>query len=286
MQRALESALAELTLGSEIAVSDAAAILAWLTRHQIEADDAQALTRDFPRLLVYRKLVRGNLREALRATMPRSMVRLGARFEPYFDEFLRVSPPTTHYLRELTPRFLDFALPRWAADSSLPSYISDLARHEALQVEVASQLARPKDYVAAELSLDESVELIDAVRLVQYDWAVHRLPDDETSVALPERATTSLLVYRSPEHDVRYLELGQFAAALLSGLLDRRLTLRAALTEAAQQVGLVLDDELLSRAARLLAELAERGALLGKTGATPDATDKPTDLLPKADIPA
>jgi hypothetical protein len=286
MQRALESALAELTLGPEIAVADAPGILAWLVRHQVEAEDAEALTRDFPRLLVYRKLVRGNLREALRATMPRSLARLGARFEPYFDEFLRVSPPLTHYLRDLTPHFLDFALPRWAADSSLPGYISDLARHEALQVEIASQLARPKDYVAAELSIDEGVELIDAVRLVQYDWAVHRLPDDETSVALPERAAISLLVYRSPEHEVRYLELGPFAAALLSGLLGRHLSLRAALTEAAQQVELALDDELLSRAARLLAELAERGALLGKTGAIPDTAAKTTDLLPKADIPA
>jgi hypothetical protein len=286
MQGALESALAELTLGREIAVSDGPGIAAWLARHEVEAEDAQALTRDFARLLVYRRLVRGNLREALRATMPRSLARLGARFEPYFDEFLRVSPPVTHYLRELTRRFLDFALPRWAADSSLPGYISDLARHEALQVEVASQLARPKDYVAAELSIDERVEFIDAVRLVHYDWTVHRLPDDETSLALPERVATSLLVYRSPEHDVRYLELGAFAAALLSGLLGRRLSLRAALTEAAEQVGLELDDELLSRVARLLAELAERGALLGKTRAPPDAPDKSADLLPKADIPA
>jgi hypothetical protein len=286
MQRALESALAELTLGREIAASDAPAIVAWLTRHGVEAEDAEALTRDFPRLLVYRKLVRGNLREALRAVMPRSLARLGARFEPYFDEFLRVAPPVTHYLRELTPRFLDFALPRWAADSSLPGYISDLARHEAVQVEVASLFARPRDYVAAELAIDESVAFIDAVRLVHYDWAVHRLPDDETSVALPERVPTSLLVYRSPEHDVRYLELGPFAGALLSGLLGRRSSLRVALTEAAQQVGLALDDELLKRAARLLAELAERGALLGKTEPAPSALRKSADLLPKADIPA
>ena len=126
---------------------------------------------------------------------------------------------------------------------------------------------------------------IDAVRLVQYDWAVHRLPDDETSVTLPERALTSLLVYRSPEHDVRYLELGPFAAALLSGLLGHRSSLRVALTEAAQRVGLALDDELLNRAARLLAELAERGALLGKTAACQSALQKSADLLPEADIP-
>jgi hypothetical protein len=285
MQRALESALAELTLGREIVASDVAGIAAWLARHEVDADDAQALTRDFPRLLVYRKLVRGNLQGALRATLPRTLARLGARFESYFDEFLQASPPASHYLRDVAPSFLRFALPRWQEDEAVPAYLSDLARHEALQIELASLLARPKGHVTAELSLDEGVELIDAVRLVHYAWAVHRLPDDETSDAPPEHVQTSLLAYRSPEHDVRYLELGPFASGLLSALLERQ-PLRRALGEAAQQVGLPLDDELLNRAARLLAELAERGALLGKTAAEPGASDKNADLLPKADIPA
>jgi hypothetical protein len=279
MQKALESALVELTLGPEICVGDAPAIAAWLARNQIENEDAAALTRDFPRLQVYRRLVRGNLREALRATMPRSLARLGARFEPYFDLFLQLSPPVTHYLRDLTPRFLEFALPRWASDPELPAYLGDLARHEAVQVEVASLLARPQENIATELAVDESVAFIDAARLVHYAWAVHRLPDDEASSELPEASATSLLVYRSPEHDVRYLELGRFASALLTGLMSEQLTLRAALAAAAERARLTLDDELLSRAARLLAELAERGALLGKAGSNPGAGRKTANLV-------
>src|SRR6185369_10989976 len=133
-----EAALAELTLGPEIAVDDAAGIAAWLARHRVEERDARALTRDFSRLLVYRKLVRGNLREALRASLPRTLARLDARFEPSFAEFLRLSPPVSHYLRDLTTQFLGFALERWAGDPNVPAYLCDLARHEALQIEVAS----------------------------------------------------------------------------------------------------------------------------------------------------
>lgn len=283
MQEALESALAELTLGPEIAVDDAAGIGAWLARHRVAADDARAMTRDFPRLLVYRGLVRSNLREALRATMPRTLARLGAAFDPYFDEFLRVSPPITHSLRDLTPQFLGFASERWARDPNVPAYLADLARHEALQVEVASLLAFPKDNVPAELSLDRGVEFIDAVRLVNYTWAVHRLPEDESSRALPEHSQASLLVYRSPEHDVRYLELAPFAQALLSSLLVERLSLQLSLASAAESVGLPLDDQLLTRAARLLADLAERGALLGKSAPRAVGT---ANLLPKASDPA
>jgi hypothetical protein len=158
-----------------------------------------------------------------------------------------------------------------------------LARHEALQVEVASLLALPKDHVPAELSLDEGVEFIDAVRLVHYAWTVHRLPEDESSRALPEKSAVSLLVYRSPEHDVRYLELGTFAAGLLSSLLEDGLSLRLSLATAAERASLPLDDELLTRAARLLADLAERGALLGKSTPRPLAS---ANLLPKAKNPA
>jgi len=283
MQEALESALAELTLGLEIAADDASGIAAWLARHGVAELDAQAMTRDFPRLLVYRKLVRGTLREALRATIPRTLARLGDRFEPYFAEFLRVSPPVTRYLRDLTPQFLRFALARWSNDPNVPAYLGDLARHEALQVEVASMLALPKGHVPAELALDAGVEFIDAVRLERYEWAVHQLPEDESSGALPGRGPVSLLVYRSPEHEVRYLELTPFAQALLSGLLTERLSLHAALVRAAESVGVSLDDQLLTRAAKLLADLAERGALLGKS---PAPAAGAADLLPKVDNPA
>jgi hypothetical protein len=285
MQAALESALAELTLGAEIASTDAAAIEAWLSRHQVAADDAAALTRDFPRLLVYRKLVRGNLREALRATLPRTLARLGSSFEPDFDEFLRVAPPLTHYLRDLTPSFLSFVARRWAENPRVPAYLFELAQHEALQIEVASQLARPKAHGSAELALDEGVEFIAAVRLVHYAWAVHRLPEDEASSEPPEPGPVSLLVYRSPEHDVRYLELTPFAAELLRALLTERLTLRAALAHAAAHVSLPLDDEQLIRAARLLAELAERGALLGKPAANEPASAKMGSSSPKSGGP-
>ena len=283
MQAALEAALAELTLGPEIAPHDAPAIAAWLGRHELAQADAAALIRDFERLQVYRKLVRGNLRGALEATIPRTLARLGAAFTPCFDAFLQASPPRTHYLRDLTPSFLEFAIPRWAADPDVPAYLADLARHEALQVEVASLLVRPKHHVPAELALDQGVEFIDATRLVRYAWAVHRLPDDEASRELPEQIPICLLVYRSPEHDVRYLELGPFAAALLSGLLSQRLGLQAALGQAAQQQARALDDDLLNRAALLLSDLAERGALLGKTAQVPD---KSSNLSPYTGNPA
>ena len=281
MQAAIESALADLVFGPEIALGDAAGIASWLSRNGVLGADGRALSRDFPRLQLYRRLARGNLRKALEDTLPRTLFRLGALFEPYFDEFLRVMPPVSHCLRDLTPSFLSFALPRFRGDERVPAYLVDLARHEALQVEVASLLGQQKGHVAAELSLDEGVLFIDAARLVDYEWAVHRLPEDESSDVVPERLAVSLLVYRSPEHEVRYLELGAFAAGLLAGLLTCGVSLRAALDQGALRAGRPLDDELLTRAAGLLSELAGRGALLGKS---PPVSPEPPIEGPRSSI--
>ncbi|HEY4157289.1 MAG TPA: putative DNA-binding domain-containing protein [Polyangiaceae bacterium] len=269
MQRALESALAELALGPPISAADPAALSAWLDRHQVSAVDREPLLRDFERLLIYRRLVRNNLKEALRATIPRTLARLGPLFDEYFDAYLLATPPSTHYLRDVTRDFLAHALPRWQTDARVPAYLGELAEHEALQIELASLRARPKHHVLPELVLDENVESIDAVRLVDYAWRVHELSEDAADTRAPEHAPARLLVYRSPEHDVRYLELSPFARALTRALFVERLTLRVAIASASRELERPADDAFLSAAAALLAELAERGVLLGRAPTEP-----------------
>jgi hypothetical protein len=72
-----------------------------------------------------------------------------------------------------------------------------------------------------------------------------------------------LFVYRSPEHEVRYLRLSPLAAAILDHLHGRRATLREAMSAASAELGCALSEQVLQGAAQLLADLAERGALLG-----------------------
>jgi hypothetical protein len=61
---------------------------------------------------------------------------------------------------------------------------------------------------------------------------------------------------------VRYLELTPFAAGLLERLLEGQ-TLREAVEATAAAHGSLLEPSLLEATARLLADLAERGVLLG-----------------------
>lgn len=271
MQRALESALAELVLGAEIDPGDREAVAAWLARHGVSDEDARAIeSSDLERLFVYRRLVRGTLREAVELAIPRAIARMGEPFDEYFSRFLAERGPRTHYLRDVTTEFLSWAGPRFATDARVPPYVLDLARHESSQIEIASERALPRGHEPAPLELDRGVEFIAASRVARYDFAVHELLADEASRVEPRRTPTALFVYRSPEHEVRYLELSPLAAAILEKLHTERRTLREAVTEACAESGTPLDEAVLTGAARLLADLAERGALLGP--AVPPAT--------------
>lgn len=265
MQSLLEKVWADLTLGDGFGDSVEGAET-WLERHGLAPSERHYLERQgFDRLLTYRRLVRGNLREALELCMPRVVARLGATFDEYFARFLRERGPRTHYLRDVTPEFLEFCVPLWATDTRVPAYVIELADHEALQVVIGSLQARPKDHVAPELDLEAGVEFIDACHIVHYEHAIHELADDPNDRTPPRRESTWLLVYRSPEHQVRYLKLTDLAAAILLRLMELKEALRQAITVACTERGIPLGEQVLTGTATLLADLADRGVLLGKS---------------------
>ena len=266
MQSRLEKLWADLTLGAGFGDEpDAPGAQAWLAQQDLDARDRQFLEQQgLERLLVYRRLVRGNLREALELCMPRVVARLGATFDEYFARFLQERGPRTHYLRDVTPEFLEFCVPLWAIDARVPAYVIELADHEALQMTIASLQARPKGHVPAELSLEAGVEFIDACKIVHYEHAIHELAEDETDRSLPRRESTWLLVYRSPDHGVRTLKLTALAAAILLRLVELKETLKQAIVTACAERRTPLEAELLTGTAALLADLADRGVLLGQ----------------------
>ncbi len=263
MQRALENAMADLVLGDEVDPTDERAVDAWLERNAVPEEDRRAiLEQGVERLSVYRSLVRGNIRRAIADVAPRTVARLGELFDEYLGKFLRERAPRTHYLRDVTVEWLDFSEPLWCADERVPDYLADLARHECTRIEIGARESKDRDREPGELSLDRGVELVPAARVVRYRYAVHQLSDEQSDRTAPQKRGTTLFVYRSPEHEVRYLELSPLAALVLEALADGA-TLGSAIKDACAQQGVEIDDAVLSGTATVLADLAARGALLG-----------------------
>jgi len=272
MQRALESAVCELVLGPGVNPNDPSSVEAWLARHAVSQEDAAALRGpELERLVVYRKLVQGTLREAIELGMPRAMARLGPLFDEYFARFLRERGPQTHYLRDVTVELIDFCAELWAKDARVPDYLLELARLESLRIEIAAAPPRAHGAAFAPLDLKAGLSFSEALRLLHFAHRVHELSESLEDRSPPAAGPVHLLVYRSPDHMVRYLELTPLAAAIVERLLAGK-SLEDSLIDAARALGTVLDDAALTGAANLLSDLSARGVVLGPCAVRADNT--------------
>ena len=225
------------------------------------ADAASLAAVGEKRLLVYRKLVRRGLTAAIRLEIPRTAARLESQFEVWVERFIDEESPRSHYLRDVAFELVAWARPRWAADALVPDYLGDLARHELAGFDVGSA-DDDGGPTGIDLELDGTARFHASVRLARYEYAVHRLLADLDARDVPAREPIALLAYRDGGHEVRYLELTPLAAAIVDRLVIGE-TLRSAVVGAATEQGEPLGPEVLAGTARLLDDLAERGALLG-----------------------
>lgn len=216
-------------------------------------------------LFIYRRHVRKVLARGIRKQIPRTAARLGGAFDTWVARWIEADGPRSRYFRDVAFEMVAWALPRWAGDPEIPSFLGDLARHELVWFEVGTTPAS-EAREAHEITLDHGVRFDDAVRLVRYEHAVHRLEESEEARDVAAREPTALLVYRDEEHDARFLELTPLAAAILERLLAGA-TLRDAVVEGAAALSHPVDASVTQGTAALLEDLRERGALLGGSAA-------------------
>lgn len=232
----------------------------WFEALGVAPDHAEAFAgMGAKRILLYRKLVRNGLRSAIRKLIPRTAARLGPSFDVWVELYCDDEMPRSHYLRDVATEFVDWVLPKWATDETIPRYLSDLARLELFEFHIAISMSEKREVYGQELALDKSVVFDASVRMAHFDYAVQRLDEDETDREIPDEESTRLLGYRDADYEVHYLELNTFAADILERLLAGK-KFGEAVVEA---FGGVPPASALETIARMLADLAERKVLLG-----------------------
>ena len=240
-------------------------LAAYLARHGIASEDAEAILASPRRLGLYRRLVRHNVVNVVDAMLERTRARLEATAPGAFDEsvnaFLAEQGPRTAHLRDVPGEFLSWAAPRWRSDARIPRWLADYAELELVDftIGIAPRPAPPPPL--ADVTADRSLVFGDPRVIVHLAWAVHEVPAEDVHAA-PEERAVHLLVYRDEKHCTRMLDLTPLASAILERLFAGR-PLAKAMVEACESSSHPLDDSVLGGAARLLADLGERGVLLG-----------------------
>lgn len=230
----------------------------FLAASGVAKEDAEAILAAPRRLGLYRKLIRHNIIGVIEAMLPKTQARMNAAvpgsFESSIAAFLEHEGPRTAHLRDVPSEFLAFAAPRWKKDERLPRWLVDHAELELVDfvIGVAPRPAPPPPL--ADVSADLPLVFADPKKLIRLAWSVHV---DE----IAQRDVT-LLVYRDAEHRTRFLELTRLAGLILERLLAGD-ALGPAMVSACQSAGCALDQGVLEGAAHLLADLGDRGVLLG-----------------------
>lgn len=217
------------------------------------------------RLLMYRAMVHSRLRAVISEFLPRTAAHLGKpRLRAEVAAFMAERAPRSAYFRDIPGEFLAWAEPRWRADPAYPPFLADLASHEWLDGELANHPGGGEPETGRELALDQPVQLDGTTHLRRYAFAVHLpIEDDEDTTVLPAPGTLAILAYRDrTSHKPRFLELTPRAAAVCERLLAGE-PLQSALVGGCAAVGEAMSDEFLAAMAGFLADLGERGVLLG-----------------------
>jgi hypothetical protein len=199
-----------------------------------------------PRIAIYRTLVRNALSGVVHNILVATRREMGEPFDRAFTRFLAERGPKTHFLRDVPHEFVEHATPHWRSEGVAP-WLLDLARHEMTSFGVSTAPHLPEAH-PADISLERPLLLSSLTRIERYSHAIHE------ALPPPERAVT-LLYYRDINHALCTLELSPMAATLLE---HAHLPLREAVAKAG-----AVTDEALASVARLLADLGERGVLLG-----------------------
>jgi hypothetical protein len=275
---AVQRAVTRLASSAEAPEDGPAALVSW----GVAPEDAAALgAYPRPRAGVYGALVAGTVLSAVKNQLPMTAARMSEEaLADTVRAFLAERAPRSPYLRDVPFEVAMWAAPRWSCDPDLPACLSDLARHELLlfaasttergarswsrwgreRPQTPARGARPE--AIAPLAADQGVWLEDTVHLARFGHAVHLLPEDPADRTEPERRDVALLVYRDPDNEPRTLVLTAGAMEIVTRLADGA-PLGVAITESAAALGQSVDAAWIEGISAVLADLADRGALLG-----------------------
>jgi hypothetical protein len=211
----------------------------------------------------YRRMVRRRLSDTIHHAFPRLEALLGeSAMAALEDGFFDARPLKSVFIREVPGEFLAwFQRAAVGGPTAQPAHAVELARFEWTELVVAYEKDDPEGALAP-LSMDARAVLTVAHRRLSLDHAVHLFDADEPRE--PVGRPTHLLVYREPEtYDVRVLETSPVTNALLGELAAGAANLHDSIRAAAERERISVDRPFLEALAELLADLSERGVVLG-----------------------
>jgi uncharacterized protein len=212
---------------------------------------------DDARMAVYREIVFNNILNSVTTCFPVCVQVLGERdWEKLVRQFFAKHQATTPIFREIPQQFLQFV----DSVKDLPIYFEQLAHYEWVELALNSQptvspkLSKTPDF------LNEKPVLAPANKLLQYDYAVHKI----SARHKPKMAEkTYLLVFRNPDNKVKFIELNPVTFQLLKLIDENNMIGKQALMRLAEGIQHPDANAVMQFGLEILQDLANQLAIIG-----------------------
>ena len=211
------------------------------------------------RMAIYREIVFNNIFSTVSACFPVCKSIMGARaWRKLVHAFFANHQATTPIFREIPQQFLQFI----DTKIDLPLYFQSLAHYEWVELAVTSlQTDSIKLSIKTDL-LNEKPILAPAHMLLSYDYAVQSISKRHLPKSVEQ---TYLLVFRSAENMVKFIELNPITFQLLNLIQTNELTGKQALTKLAEEIAHPDVGAIIRFGAEILSGLVNLQAIIGST---------------------
>lgn len=174
------------------------------------------------RMRIYREIVFNNFLASVRACFPVLSQLLGKRrFGKLVRACFYAQPFESPLFADIPKTFVDYLQTGTLPNLDIPAFAAQLAHYEWVELAVSRQVethhdATNRTQIAASDALRPCVLQLPAVhRLLHYDYPVQSISKKN---AHPTPEATFLLVYRTPDYQVRFIQLNAITFQLLQQL--------------------------------------------------------------------
>lgn len=171
------------------------------------------------RMAIYREIVFNNFLASVSACFPVLQSIVGKRrFKKWVRACFATQAFHSPFFRDIPKAFAEFLQSLDLSATDLPVFAAQLAHYEWVELEMACQRAidtphAKTDITSAAMLGSQTLQLPAAHRLLYYDYAVHQLSKTRANAV---RCPTFLLVYRTPDFQVRFIQLNAASYQLLT----------------------------------------------------------------------
>lgn len=213
---------------------------------------------------VYKEVVFNNLFESVSACFPVAQKVIGKRaWLKLVRGFFCEHSSSTPIFRKIPEEFLTYLSHiDTSAPEGLPPYLTSLCHYEWVELLVSTMADETsKNDINPTGDLRHNIPVFTpTIQLLKYEYAVQKISPRYKPM---EKVITQLLVYRSEDYSIKFIEINDITYRLIEILKQERLRCEQALTLLAHEINQAQPESIIQFGLEILEDLRNQGGILG-----------------------